>query len=547
MKGLFTILLVLVWSVGVQAALSLSPGGTVEVVEGESLEFYVVSSSSMPYEAYLCYYDAPVTPSGSPLPAAGPDAMIDCFEGCCYLVAMDLNPDPPNIEAGAHFEFTLTTSLGDAGNSYDIDLIDMDFVTVLDTLTIEVIEAECFDSAHPDYVTWIQAGNPECWCITTQCQGNADGIISGNSKSGYYHVGPGDVNLLIETWRIMEPPAGPGVGSIPNGICASVARDVECIKTACWHVGVSDLYIIVNNWMVREPPFGPGLPPVDCGGSIEPQIAPTIPSLSFTAETVDVHPGGTAQVSVDTTSEFLYIAYLGSPEAVDGMGATSFSASITSNACWGWNTLDPYGYTGYYEIAAYDNNPDDPCTIIADIHFILTVGDADLLPGQSYDIHIYADDWETIIDTVTVNIVEDCLTPETAVHPGTHYTDPGFNYYDEWVSVGFPSCWCYPSQCHGDGDGQLSGNEKTGYYRVGPPDLSLLLDGWKIKEPPDGPGLTILNPEICADFDHHAHGSAKTGYYRIGPPDLSILLHNWKIKEEPDGPGIPQDCGGSLE
>ncbi|MBN1764975.1 MAG: hypothetical protein JW860_06930 [Sedimentisphaerales bacterium] len=138
-----------------------------------------------------------------------------------------------------------------------------------------------------------------------------------------------------------------------------------------------------------------------------------------------------------------------------------------------------------------------------------------------------------------------CLTPETAVNPPTHLTDPGFNYYDEWVAMGEPTCWCYATQCHGDADGSQSGNSKTGYYRVGPDELNLIINGWKVLEPTRGPGLIGSNL-ICADFDHQEAGNSKTGYYRIGPDDLTILLANWMMYEPTKGPGVPQDCGGTL-
>ncbi|MHC4315943.1 MAG: choice-of-anchor Q domain-containing protein [Planctomycetota bacterium] len=118
--------------------------------------------------------------------------------------------------------------------------------------------------------------------------------------------------------------------------------------------------------------------------------------------------------------------------------------------------------------------------------------------------------------------------------PSTH------SDYSEWVNVGMPDCWCYPRQCHGDAFGDMGGSSKTGYYAVGPTDLSGgLVANWLVKEPPFGPGI---GSGICADFAHDLGGSPKTGYYRVGPTDLNILIANWLVLEPDRGPGVPPDC-----
>jgi hypothetical protein len=129
----------------------------------------------------------------------------------------------------------------------------------------------------------------------------------------------------------------------------------------------------------------------------------------------------------------------------------------------------------------------------------------------------------------------------TDVFPASHPD------YAEWLAVGKPDCWAYPRQCHGDADGLQSGSAKTGFYYVGPSDLNILMAGWQVKEPPDGPGIASIQNGICADFARDQGGSAKTGFYRVGPTDLNRLVENWLVKEPPDGPGVPGDCGGTLE
>ncbi|UCG57204.1 MAG: hypothetical protein JSU70_20355, partial [Phycisphaerales bacterium] len=55
-------------------------------------------------------------------------------------------------------------------------------------------------------------------------------------------------------------------------------------------------------------------------------------------------------------------------------------------------------------------------------------------------------------------------------------------------------------------------------------------------------GIRSVEDGICADFDHDKGGSEKTGFYRVGPTDLNILIQNWLVKEPPHGPGLLADC-----
>ncbi len=117
--------------------------------------------------------------------------------------------------------------------------------------------------------------------------------------------------------------------------------------------------------------------------------------------------------------------------------------------------------------------------------------------------------------------------------------------YNEWVAVGKPECWCYKYQCYGDADGMKNGDAFTGYSRVRHADLGILLAGWKVEEPPDGPGIDTITNGICGDFDRTLNGDAFTGYSRVRHADLGILLANWK-----DDSGIPMadpGCGGDID
>jgi len=130
----------------------------------------------------------------------------------------------------------------------------------------------------------------------------------------------------------------------------------------------------------------------------------------------------------------------------------------------------------------------------------------------------------------------DCIkvAAETGCFPSDHPD------YAEWISVGSPSCWCYPRQCHGDADNIKQGGLITGYMYVSTNDLSILLEGWQVKEPPKGTGLS--GDQICADFAHDKQGGLITGYMRVSTNDLTELLKYWQVKEPPKGTGVPSDC-----
>ncbi|MDH4239213.1 MAG: hypothetical protein OEW48_06595 [Phycisphaerae bacterium] len=138
-------------------------------------------------------------------------------------------------------------------------------------------DPDCFPYDHPDYSEWLSVGKPDCWCCPRQCHGNATPTCEppeGSAKAGYWYVGLNDLNILVSAWKILEPavaptPSGPGVGSVPNGICADFDHAKEgSVKAGFWRVGLNDLNILVANWKILEPavlptPGGPGVPP-DC-------------------------------------------------------------------------------------------------------------------------------------------------------------------------------------------------------------------------------------------------------------------------------------------
>lgn len=157
---------------------------------------------------------------------------------------------------------------GDPNYVPDANETDLDGKPRLVGLTVDKGAYEyapsCLPESHEDYLEWMSLGRPDCWCYPRQCHGDADGLKEGGDKTGYYHVGPADLNILIAAWQIKERPMGPGIASIENGICADFAHDLAgSDKTGFCRVGPSDLNILVQNWLVKEPPDGPGVDP-DC-------------------------------------------------------------------------------------------------------------------------------------------------------------------------------------------------------------------------------------------------------------------------------------------
>jgi len=132
-------------------------------------------------------------------------------------------------------------------------------------------ETDCLPSGHPDHAEWVAVGKPTCWCFPRQCHGDADGKAQGGPKPGYNYVGTDDLAILVSAWEVKEPTKGPGIATIPNGICADFAHDEQGgPKPGYNRVGTNDLALMVSYWEVKEPTKGPGVP-ADCGGNVVPE------------------------------------------------------------------------------------------------------------------------------------------------------------------------------------------------------------------------------------------------------------------------------------
>ncbi len=199
--------------------------------------------------------------------------------GALYYPTDDSSPNaPPN--SGLLFKLTvsenanLTVALNEIRGGVVLTDPDVAAEVDLEQATGAAIgggggSSDLFPAGHPDYAEWVAVGKPQCWAYPRQCHGDADGLKQG-SKSGFHYVGTDDLNVLMAAWQVKEPPDGPGIAAIQNGICADFARDKGGNdKTGWYRVGTTDLNVLLENWLVKEPPDGPGVPG-DCGGTLEP-------------------------------------------------------------------------------------------------------------------------------------------------------------------------------------------------------------------------------------------------------------------------------------
>ncbi|MHC4642908.1 MAG: hypothetical protein ACYS32_14795 [Planctomycetota bacterium] len=290
-RKLTILVLVLGMSSSAGAALSLVPEELTLSSAGDTGTIQVVSDTDGGYGCWIELVDLTVADyDGDPtsiFPPGDPRIMIwhPPYDPHLYeIIVMSLDPANP-ILAGAHINVNL---VGIAEGVTTLNLYAEDG-TLLDSATITVLpEPECFPPAHSDYSEWVNVGKPDCWCYPRQCHGDADGLMGGGSKCGYYdvepgdlnilisswleiepacgfhYVGPSDLNILISAWLVLEPAFGPGIDSILDGICADFAHDLGGNpKTGYYRVGPTDLNILIANWLVFEPPGGPGVPQ-DC-------------------------------------------------------------------------------------------------------------------------------------------------------------------------------------------------------------------------------------------------------------------------------------------
>ncbi len=192
--------------------------------------------------------------------------------GALYYPTEDNSPNaPPN--SGTLFKLTVsepatvTIALNEIRGGVVLTDPDKPATVNLSQATAVIAAGAAVSSGGADYAEWVAVGKPACWMYPRQCHGDADGLAVAGS-TGTYYVGTDDLNILINAWQVKEPPFGPGIASIENGICADFGHDKEGSNETGWYrVGTHDLNILIGSWLVKEPPAGPGVP-ADCGAKL---------------------------------------------------------------------------------------------------------------------------------------------------------------------------------------------------------------------------------------------------------------------------------------
>jgi hypothetical protein len=201
--------------------------------------------------------------------------------GALYYPTGDDSPNAPPT-SGVLFKLTLseaatvTVALNEARGGVVLTNPDVAATVDLDQATNVTVGGggaavtDLIPASHPDYAEWVAVGKPACWAYPRQCRGDADGLKEGSAKTGFFYVGYQDLGVLTAAWKVLEPPFGPGIAAIENGICADFARDQEgSAKTGFYRVGSTDMNVLAANWLVKEAPEGNGVLG-DCGGNLEP-------------------------------------------------------------------------------------------------------------------------------------------------------------------------------------------------------------------------------------------------------------------------------------
>ncbi len=228
----------------------------------------------------------------------------------------------------------------------------------------------CLPSDHVDYEQWIGLGRPACWCYSRQCRGDADGKVEGNDMVGHYYSHFHDLGLLLASWDVKEPPAGPGIAAVTGsmgqaGICADFAHDIEGgLASGHFRVHFHDLSILLRHWSVAEPPRGPGIPP-DCGmgeNAAPPQVHIQSPSSGATyAATATIPISASAS---DTNGQVVAVTFF----------INSTMLITDNNAADGWNATWIESTAGSYTITARATDNQGQSTTSQPVYVTITSG-----------------------------------------------------------------------------------------------------------------------------------------------------------------------------
>jgi len=240
----------------------------------------------------------------------------------------------------------------------------------------------------------------------------------------------------------------------------------------------------------------------------------TIDTLDYSDPCFWVHPGTIVIESGSVTDEGTAVAPSDDPCALGGL--TTQGVTIEMGSLYDPNDTahqDPPASSG---ILLRFTVSDLPCTI--------EVRDNAARGGV-----VLEDATAAVTDlpsTCEMEIGEECFP---SAHPD----------YAQWVTVGKPTTWCYPKQCHGDATNSSEPFGRGKYVDVGSQDVTLLLSGYnKYTTEYSDP---ITHPWIAADFTHSQEPFGRGKYVYVGSQDVTELLIWYNVYTTETAP-TPSDC-----
>ena len=150
------------------------------------------------------------------------DVTYSCLQGSYAGTGGNIDSDPCFVDdVNDDYHLTWDSNCVDTGDPNfveDANETDIDGNPRLMGGRVDMGADEDFPHCDPNYPDWVSVGRPDCWCYPRQCHGDADGLKQGSAFAGYMYVGTDDLAVLVDAWKILEPPKGPGVSG--NQICA---------------------------------------------------------------------------------------------------------------------------------------------------------------------------------------------------------------------------------------------------------------------------------------------------------------------------------------
>ncbi|MHC5120835.1 MAG: hypothetical protein ACYSO7_04890 [Planctomycetota bacterium] len=271
--------------VGLALDVDATAGGNITAATSDTATFNIYPDAAYTQELGAGYVYGTGTPIAAQAAVAGEVAISNSFAlsvgalngdstagatgsaSVSFTITVDDNTTIEIKENAARGGIVLTDGSGE-------DITNGTAGVVSGTITVPT---DCIAPAAATYADWVSLGKPDCWCYEKQCNGDVDGLSVGSKLKGFAHVETNDLNVLLAAWNVKEPTKGPGILSIPNGVCADFDHVAVGSKLKGFaRVETNDLNLLLANWQIKEPTKGPGVPscPLAPVGDIAFYVAP---------------------------------------------------------------------------------------------------------------------------------------------------------------------------------------------------------------------------------------------------------------------------------